>query len=504
MIVAAAARVARRCAQRSLAVACAALVSLASCAVGPDFERPAPPAATRYTPAPAATGSDAQRFVAGYDVPARWWTLFGSPEIEALVEAALQANPDLQAARAALRVALENVQAQRGLYYPSVSLVPSVTRERNAVGTLAPTLNSGEPVFNLYTAQVNVSYVLDAFGANRRQVEALAATAEMQRFQLEATYLTLVSNVMVAAIQEASLRAQVVATTEILKSEREQLALVRRQYELGAVAGAAVLAQETLVAQTEASEPALRKQLAQQRDLLVALTGRLPDDPPALTVELGSLRLPAELPLTLPSKLVEQRPDVRAAESQLHAASAELGVATAALLPQITLGGSAGGTSTELGQLFASGNTFWSIGAGLVQPLFAGGSLVHHKRAAEAALEQAQATYRGTVITAFQNVADTLQALEQDTRALEAQQRAERAAAATLRVARRSVELGAQSHLALLIADQAYQQAVTSRIQAEASRYADTVALFQALGGGWWNRSDLDWVAKLAPAGTSP
>jgi len=448
------------------AAAAALALTLGACAVGPDFHRPAPPAATRYTPAPSpATGSDAQAYAPGLEVAARWWTLFGSAQLDALVEAALKANPDLQAAHAALRAAQENVRAQRGAYYPGVQAGASATRQRDATGTLSPTLASGADLYNLYTPQVSVSYVLDAFGANRRQVEALAATAEAQRFQYEATYVALVANVMVTAIQCAGLQAQVEATQELLRSNREQLAILEREQALGGASGAAVAAQAALLAQAEATLPALQKQLAQARDLLAVLTGRPPQDAPDLTVTLESLTLPAELPLTLPARLVEQRPDIRAAEAQLHVASAAVGVAIAAMLPQITISAQGGSAASEFASLFGEGTKFWSIGADLTQPLFAGGALVHHKRGAEATLEQAEATYRST-----------------------AQRNAEEAAARSLEIARRSVELGALSHFAMLGAEQAYLQARMARLEAQAGRYADTVALYQALGGGWWNR----------------
>jgi NodT family efflux transporter outer membrane factor (OMF) lipoprotein len=470
--------------------------ALSGCAVGPNFKPPPPPSVTGYTPQPLPpqtasapiAGGEVQRFVAGMDIPGQWWTLFHSPALNELVEQALKNNPSVRAAQAALRQANENVKAQRGSYFPTVQAGYNVTREKNAVGTLAPTLSSGAELFTLHTAQVNVSYVLDLFGANRRQVESLQALADAQRYELAGTYLTLSSNVVAAAVQEASLRAQVTATQDIVQSGRESLAILRHQLEIGAIAQLDVMAQESALAASEATLPALQKQLAQQDDLLAILTGRFPADAAVAQFSLADLQLPQDLPLSVPSKLVRQRPDVLQAEAQLHAASAQVGVAIADLLPQIAITAQAGGASTSVASLLASGNTFWSAGANLTQTLFAGGALWHHKLAADAALDQAGEQYRSVVLAAFQNVADTLQALELDADGVRATQRAEAAAATSLTATRRNVEIGAVGYLALLSAEQAYQQAALNLAQALANRYADTAALFQALGGGWWSQ----------------
>jgi len=323
---------------------------------------------------------------------------------------------------------------------------------------------------------------------NRRTVESLEAQTDAQRFQWEATYLTLTSNVVAAAIQEASLRGQIAATEEIITIETDLLAVLHRQNALGQIAEADVLAQDTALAQAQQALPPLQKQLAQQRNLLAALTGSLPDRQPTETFELSSLQLPTELPLSLPSKLVEQRPDIRAAEAALQAASAGIGIAIANRLPNITLSAAIGSSPAQLGKMFESGFGFWSIGGGLVEPLFDGFTLLHRERAARAAYDEAAALYRGTVITAFQNVADSLRALQSDADALQAAARAERSASQSLAITRKQLELGQISYLGLLTAEQAELQARTSLVQAQASRFADTAVLFQALGGGWWNR----------------
>lgn len=474
---------------------CAAAASigvavLAAC-VGPNFHRPAAPTIDRYTaePLPPATvsapgpGGAAQRFLEQQDVPRNWWTLFGSAQLDELVTEALRANPEVLSAQAALRQAMENTAAQRGAYFPTVQASFDAQRQRNAVGVLAPTLASGTALYNLFTPQVAVSYVPDVFGANRRQVESLEAQAEATRYQLDATYLTLTANVVTTAIQEAGLRAQIAATEQVIALERESLAILRRELELGAVAEADVFAQDAALAQLEGTLPPLNKQLQQARDSLAVLTGHLPADFKPVRFELDQMVLPVDLPLGVPSQLVERRPDVRAAEAQLHSATAQVGVAIANLLPQLTITGNLGSSATQMSDLFKPGTGFWMIGANATQTLFEGGTLLHRKRAADAALEQAAAMYRSAVLTAFQNVADALHALDMDADALGAASRAEAAAKKSLDVARHQLDLGSVSYLALIGAEQTYQQAVVSLAQARANRYADTAALFQALGG---------------------
>ncbi len=468
------------------------MASWAACAcVGPNFHRPAAPSVERYTaePLPSATagaagpGGAAQRFLEEQDVPRNWWTLFDSKELDELVAQALRNSPDVASAQAALRQAMELTAAQRGAYFPAVQGSFDAQRQHNAVGVLAPTLASGTSLFNLYTPQVAVTFVPDVFGANRRQVESLEAQAEAARFQLDATYLTLTANVVTTAIQEAGLRAQISATVRVIDIERESLAVLRRQLGLGAVAEVDVYAEEAALAQLEGALPPLNKQWYLARDSLAVLTGRLPGEYQQAPFELDQLELPMDLPLGIPSQLVERRPDVRAAEAQLHSATAQVGVAIANMLPQLTISGTLGSSATLMSDLFKPGTGFWTIGADASQTLFQGGTLLHRKRAADAALDQVAATYRETVLTAFQNVADALHALDADADALEAASRAVIAAERSLGVARQQLELGSVSYLALLNAQLAYQQALLSQSQARASRYADTAALFQALGG---------------------
>ena len=469
---------------------------LSACSVGPDFTTPAPPAVASYTPetlAPqTASANDrfgaAQHFVPGQDIPAQWWDIFHSTALNDLVEQAIKANPTISAAKAALRQAHELTLAQRGFYFPSVSGELSASRNLTPTAALSPAGPTGNPYYSLITPQLNVSFVPDVFGANRRAVEQQQAQADNQRFELEATYLTLTSNVVSGAVQEASLRGQIEATQQTITIETDLLAILHRQESLGQAAGADVAAQEAALAQAQLALPPLQKQLALQRDALTALAGRMPSEEIAAHFDLASLQLPRELPVSLPSKLVAQRPDVRAAEASLHSASAQIGMAVAARLPQITLSANIGNSASTAGNLFTPGTNFWTLAGGLTGPIFDGFTLLHKQRAAQAGFDQAAAQYRGTVLTAFQNVADTLRALQSDADALTAAVASERAAARSLDIVRRQMELGQVAYLALLNAQNTYQQAHLALVQAEAGRLADTAALFQALGGGWWNR----------------
>jgi NodT family efflux transporter outer membrane factor (OMF) lipoprotein len=475
-----------------------ALLLLASCTVGPDFHRPAAPSVDGYTPEhpadPGATAGTkaggAQHFDVGRDIQGEWWTLFHSPPLDQLVQHALQANPDIDAAQAALRQARENAYAGEGALFPSVSANFQPERERLSGAEFGtPGLS---PTFSLVTAQLSVSYAPDVFGGTRRQIEQLRAQAEYQAFELEATYLTLTSNLVVAAINEASLRGQIEATEQIIKAEADQVAVVRQQLDAGGASRADLLSQQATVAQSRATLPPLRKQLAQQRDQLTALVGSFPSQELDARFDLAGLTLPVDLPLSLPSRLVEQRPDVRAAEAQFHAASANLGVAIANQLPQFNIGATLGTTAMGFTNLFTPATGVWSIVGGITQTLFDAGTLLHKKRAAAAGLEQSAAQYRSTVIKAFQNVADALRALQFDADTLHEQAVAETTATESLALARVQYQEGAISYLTLLNADRTWQQARLLLVQAEAARFADTAALFQALGGGWWNRTDVE------------
>jgi len=475
-----------------------AFLAAAGCAVGPNFKRPAAPAVKSYTALPIEStagttnvaGGEAQRFVAGLEIPGQWWALFHSEPLNELIQRSLTNNPDLKAAQAALLVAQENVKAQRGVFFPSVSGSFAANRQRQS-GFIAPTPNANVFEYNLFTPQVSVSYVPDVFGLNRRTAESSRAQEQSARFQMIATYLTLSANVVVAAIEEASLRAQIETTRQLLGVNSNMLEIVQYQYSQGHASGLDIAAQESQLAQVAATLPPLLKQLAQQRDLLAVLAGDFPSDQSGEGFDLSKLELPVELPASLQSKLVEQRPDILQAEQSLHAASAQIGIAIANRLPNITLTADAGSTALSLNKLFTSGSGFWGFGGTLAQPIFEGGTLLHQERAAQAAYLQAAQQYRSTVLTACQNVADTLNALEQDAAALKTAAAAAAAAKVTLDLSGEQWRVGYGGYLALLNAEQTYQQAQISMIQAQANRFADTAALFQALGGGWWNQAEL-------------
>jgi NodT family efflux transporter outer membrane factor (OMF) lipoprotein len=472
---------------RRLAPALLAL-SLAACAVGPDFEQPAAPEGKTYG---VPLDNPEQHLVQDMAIPAQWWQLFKNDKLDTLVEASLRGNPSVDAAKAALRQAHELYSAQWTALLPVVTGGLSQQRNKFAPATISSPTSNNNPYYSLYTAQLTVSYAPDVFGGTRRAIEAAKASEEQSRYALEATYLTLSSNVVVTVIQEASLRAQLDATNRLIAIEHDLTETVRRQQAIGTAATLDLRLQETTEATTRAQLPPLQKALDQSRDALAALLGRFPDEAAALDqFHLADLTLPRALPVSLPSKLVTQRPDIRQAEESLHQATAEVGVAINDELPQFSIDGNLGSTALKSGSLFGSGTGFWSIGSSLTQTLFDAGALLHKRRAADAAMDQAAAQYRSTVIGAVQNVADTLRALQADSDAVRDTEAAAHSAEAALDIAKGQYKLGTVSLVALLTAEIAYQQAELASIQAIANRYADTAGLFQALGGGWWNRKD--------------
>ena len=480
----------------AVAAALAATTLLASCIpVGPDFLHPAPPEISRYTQGPLerqtsstdAPNGAAQLFLRGRDIPQEWWRLFRSPPLNALIERSLQCNPNLQAAMFALGAAQESVYAQEGKFFPFIQANFNPEREKSS-GSLYPVTNTSAQLFNLYTAQVLVSYTFDVWGLNRRTAESLRAQADNQRFQVEAAYLTLASNVAVAAINEASLRGQIEATNELISINTKMLDILRRQLDTGYANRNDVALQEAALAQVKATLPPLRKALAQQRDMLAALAGGYPSEGPHETFKLADLSLPTELPVSLPSQLIEQRPDIRAAQEQLHAASAQIGVATANMLPNFTINANGGYMNTVLAGLLSPANEFWLLSGNVTQTVFDGGILLHQLQEAKDIYNAAAWSYRGTVVGAVQNVADSLRAIQNDADALKAVRDFERAAKISFDLARQQMQTGNANVLLLLTAQSTYLQAIIQVVQARAARLADTAALFQALGGGWWNR----------------
>jgi len=430
-------------------------------------------------------GGEAQSFLVGQDVPRDWWTLLGSPKLNALMVEAMSNYPDIAAQQAALRAARANAAAQAGVFLPSGSAEATSSRQKTP-GQVGKGL-----ITDVYQANVNVSYTLDLFGGERRALEGLQAQARASRFALEASYLTLTANVAAAAIQIGSLQDQVGATREIIGLEARQLAIAERRFQLGSATQADVLQQQSNLASVRATLPQLQQQLAAAQHQLAVLTGRLPQNAPPIEFHLAELTLPRDLPLSLPSFLVAQRPDIRQQAEIVHQASAAIGVATANMLPQITLTGSYGNEWLHVAHLSTAAIPIWGAAAGITQPLFAGGALRAKRRAAVAAYDQACAQYQLTVLQAFQNVADTLTALANDALAVNAQQSALQAARSSLELIQRQYAVGAIDHVTLLTAEQTYQQASLALVRALANRFTDTVTLFQALGGGRWNRQEL-------------
>ncbi|HET6466228.1 MAG TPA: efflux transporter outer membrane subunit [Nitrospiria bacterium] len=471
-------------------------LALIGCEVGPNFRRPEPPTTKDYTPrampektsATSGIAGEAQRFLSGQDIPDQWWTLFHSKELDQVIRQGLADSPTLVVAQATLREAQENLRALVGeVAFPAVDGNVSAQRQKISGASFGQP-NAPGNLFNLYNASVSVSYALDLFGGGRRELEALRSQVDFQSYQLEGAHLTLTSNIITTAIQEASLRDQIRTTQEMVTSMEKQVGLVERQFLLGGASRSDLLAQQTQLAQTRATLPPLELNLAQTRHRLAVLVGQLPSEAVLPEFQLQSLQLPEDLPVSLPSSLVRQRPDVLASEAVLHQASAQIGVATAAMFPQITLSGNYGSETSGVHNLFTAGTSVWRIGAGLLQPLFHGGQLSAQRRAAIAAYDQAAAQYRETVLEAFQNVADVLRALELDADLLKAQAEAEASARESLDMTQKQFELGAVNFLSLLDAQRQQRLAQVILIQAQARRYSDTVALFQALGGGWWNR----------------
>ncbi|MBS0549280.1 MAG: efflux transporter outer membrane subunit [Proteobacteria bacterium] len=489
---------------RALLLASVALI--AGCSAGPDFKQPDKPKEQGYTPetldtqtagAPGVHGGAAQTIEPGRDIPGDWWTLFRSQELSALVEEAMRGNPDIDAAQASLRQANELLYSQQGALFPTISAKGSAVNQR--VNGAQSGIDSPAVQFGVTSASLNIAYSPDLFGGVRRQVEAQGAQADYQRFQLEATYLTLTSNVVVAAVNLASLRAQIAATQQVIRLQTDALNLVQTQFNLGGAAQSDVLQQQANLRATQATLPPLQKALAQQRNGLMRLLGRSPTEDAGQGLRLDTLHLPEELPLSLPSQLVDQRPDVRSAVAQLHTASANIGVAVSAQMPQFNITGALGFTSLGFQTMFSPASTVWNLGISLAQTLFDGGQLDHNRKAAIAAYDKAAAQYRGTVLSAFQDVANALRAIQADADGLRAAVAAEQTAAASLNLSQQQYQFGAVNYLALLQAQQTYQNAVLSRVKAQATRYSDTAALFQALGGGWWNRNDVAPQSKGKP-----
>ncbi len=473
-------------------------LTLTGCAVGPDYRHPAAPdVPLTANPLPATTAKAdgvAQSFMPGADIAGDWWHLFQSPQLDVLIEGALKNNPSLAAAQATLLEAEENVRAEQGGLLPSLSGTAGVQRDQVSGASLAGfggSTSARIPAYTLYNASLSVSYAPDVFGLTRRQIESLAAQAEYQRWQLEASYLALTANIVTAAVSEASLNAQIEATQQLISDEQQLLSILQTQVSLGGVAQAQVLQQQATLAQQEATLPPLQAQLALAQNQLAAYAGQFPGNFHLQSFTLDDLTLPTNIPVSLPSAIVAQRPDIAAAAAQLHEASANVGVADANMLPQITLSAQIGHEALSTGSLFTPQTLLWNLVAGVTQPIFEGGTLSAQRKAALAALQAAGGQYQSTVISAFQNVADALSTLQNDAYTLAAADTARDAAAQSLAVTEAQYKLGAQPFSAVLTEEVSYRNALILAVRAKGTRLSDTAALYQALGGGWWHRQDV-------------
>jgi NodT family efflux transporter outer membrane factor (OMF) lipoprotein len=484
------------------------------CAVGPDFKRPEPPNVTTYTGNAdeasrqllSGPGEPEQQFAVGQRISSEWWQLFQSAQLSEAVREAMVGSPTLAVAESTLAQAQEAIVQARAAFYPQIDANSGASRQHNANGALHGSTKNGKPqtTISLFSIGTSVSYTPDVFGETRRQVEEAEAQAQNENYQLAAAYLTLTGNVVMQAITIAGTRLEIAATEEIIDEDQKNLDLVQAKFEAGKAARTDVLVADSQLANDRALLPPLRQQLSAANHALSILIGQLPADWAPPPFELSQLTLPGDLPVQLPSEFVHQRPDIIAAEAQLHAASAAIGVATAQLYPSITLSGSIGLQSLTPETLFEGASTAWNIGAGLTAPVFHGGALLSQQRSAIDAFQGTFATYRETVLQAFGQVADTLDALAHDADLVAAQRHALDVADESLALARISYEAGKSDVLQLLDSQRLDQQARLGYARAQTQRFQDTTQLFVAMGGGWWDNPSVPRTAGIAAAASAP
>ncbi len=465
----------------------AAVVAVSGCAVGPDFIRPKPPVTAGYTVEPSpppliSADGVTQRFIPGRKVVPEWWTVFGSVEINDAVRRALEHNPSLQSAQASLRQSQDTMRAGYGIFYPQIQVDAAASRQRTGLSKQGST-GSGR-IFNLFTLGGTISYALDVFGGNRRNVEGLQASSDARQHTTRAAYLSLSANVVNACIAGAAYSAEERATEALLVLQREQLEAVEASVRSGTAPYSDVLVVRSLISGNQALLAPLRQRINQTHHLLTMLEGRLPAEGRPVEIELSSLIVPTDLPLSFPSEWVRQRPDILAVEAEAQAASARIGVATAAMFPSFSLGAGYGTSSSSTGSLFGAGGNFWNFGPAVTVPVFQGTSLWFGRRAAQDAFQQAMATYQQTVNEAFLQVADTLTALQHDAEGLAAQSESTRVSGEALELLQANYRAGLVPFISVLAADVQFHQATLGYLEAVAQRHQDTVALFTAMGGG--------------------
>ena len=466
------------------------LAMCGGCAVGPNFVRPSPPDTNRYTQelqseATVEANGQTQNFKSSNALIADWWKLFNSSELNSVVNKAIANNPTLQSSEDNLRQSQDNMRAGYGVFFPQIQADVATSRQRTAPQEQG--LQSGSKIFNLITLSGSVSYALDVFGGARRSVESLRAQADYLRYENVAAYLILSSNVVNTSIARSAYAAEICTTKQLINLEKEQLHLTKAQFRAGTSSYANVLSIESLIAANRALLAPLEQNSAQAEHLLATLEGEFPSQADLPDIDLTGFSLPINLPVSLPSDLVNQRPDILAAEAQMHVASAKIGVATALMFPSFSLNGTFGTSGSSFGTLTAASGKFWSIGPSATIPIFQGTTLWFGRKAAIDAYQQSRANYRQTVLSAFAQVADSLNALEHDAQALKAQVEARRASGEALKLLKANYRAGIVDYLAVLTADVQYHETTITYLQSVALRYQDTVALFVALGGGWWN-----------------
>lgn len=472
------------------------ILNLTACEVGPDFKAPAPPPTEQYTPGKEPTktvstpgtvsASKSQTYVLQERIPADWWKIFGSSEIDDLVKQGLVKSPTLAASKATLEEAQATLKVEIGnLLFPAINMTGYGARFRTS--TLILGGNSPNTTFNLYNTAFSMTYLLDVFGGSRRTIESYRAQADYNRYEFYGTELTLTSNIVTTSIAIASLQDQIAATKALVVAEKQILDIVKTQYREGGASEQDVLLQETTLAQTEATLPPLEKALEQSTHSLAALVGKYTSEQSIPKLHLDELNLPKDLPLSLPSCLVEQRPDIQASEALMHVASANIGVAVANMLPQVPLSAQYGWLSTVPSELFTNMNNIWNYVGNYSQPVFHGGALWYARQEAIDAYKVAANNYQQTVLNAFQNVSDSLSAIQNDAKEYNREYNANYSAGKSLSIIRQQYKLGGVNYLTVLNAEAQYEQTVLALIKAKTARYSDTAALYQALGGGWWN-----------------
>jgi NodT family efflux transporter outer membrane factor (OMF) lipoprotein len=471
-------------------ISAVAVSALASCAVGPNFHQPQPPDTSGYlhptsdTAPVKAQAQDVQNVSPGAELAGEWWQLFHSPQLDGVVRISIAASPTLVAANATLAEAREEVTVARAAFMPSVSAVAGAQRASTGAVRAA---GAGAATPNLYSIGLTTSYSPDIFGGTRRAVEQQQALADYQRNELAAAYLTLTGSVVNEVLIIASTRLQITTTEDLIASDRKNLALTQREFDVGIVARSDVLTADSQLAADLTQLPSLHKQLDQAYDELAVLAGRAPYAWQVQPFDIDQFTLPREMPLSLPARLVRQRPDVLAAETQLHAASAAIGVAVAQEFPNISLSASITRESLQAAGLFHEFTTLWEAGGSLTQPLFKGGALRAQVRAARDAFRAEAATYQAVVLEALGQVADDLWALQYDAEILTVDRHSMDVALEALQLQQKSYSVGTTNVLNLITAERTYAQARLSYVSARVQQFTDSASLLTALGGGWWN-----------------